>query len=225
MGLPQVLSRYYFCMLFCATVLVFFLTDTSATAITNYTLTPYWWEESYTYYQLGSTVTSKGQSWVDASRKSAGKWSNHHSNDVGVYGITPLTSNFYFTYVSPYNGSQYDHTLGFSDLATGTLGLTILSGAWEDGWNNGVDNYYIRFNTDYQWTADTAVPSDKYCYNSIAVHEFGHALGLGHPVGNKYDWDDATRPSMYGYYGLGEIWARTLAQGDRDGVMALYGPH
>src|SRR5680860_1175522 len=86
-------SSKVFIMIF-LTVTLCIMGSGVAQAAWSYNLTPYLWAEDYTYYRVGSTVSQKGSSWVDATRKSAGKWSNHHSNDVSKYGLSPLPVSY-----------------------------------------------------------------------------------------------------------------------------------
>ena len=51
---------------------------------------------------------------------------------------------------------------------------------------------------------------------NIAVHEVGHAGGMGHPDGTCVD------ETMYAYASNGETRKRTLNAGDIAGIKALY---
>ena len=79
----------------------------------------------------------------------------------------------------------------------------------------------VVFNSDYAF--GDAGPTDEnnvgdtgvMDYQNIATHEFGHALGLGHP-------DGCTEETMYAYAEFGETKKRTLEAGDTAGVNKLY---
>jgi len=76
--------------------------------------------------------------------------------------------------------------------------------------------------SDFQW--GNAGPTDEnnlgntglMDLSNILVHEFGHALGLGHPT------DDCTEESMFRFATEGETKKRTLHAGDIAGVQELY---
>jgi hypothetical protein len=122
------------------------------------------------------------------------------------------------------SGQQYDHTVSFSNLDDQFLGYTFHV---PTPFYGVPDNWYIRLNTDIeaQLTLDTNTPADRFDYWSLVLHEFGHVVALRHP-GLISDWQDpAVRPTMCSGLPLGDYSKRTLAQGDRDGVNYLYGPH
>ena len=53
-------------------------------------------------------------------------------------------------------------------------------------------------------------------YKNVAVHEFGHSLGLGHPD------DSCTEESLYRFVAFNETKKRDLNAGDIAGVNELY---
>lgn len=62
---------------------------------------------------------------------------------------------------------------------------------------NEVNSFAVDPNTHEQWKSETLF------YNAIILHEFGHALGLGHPTDeNQLMWTHANR---YFDYQLGDI--------------------
>ncbi len=88
------------------------------------------------------------------------------------------------------------------------------SWAWEDGAGLDCD---VVFLTENQWgavrwdTSSTGPASGHYDMEAVAVHEWGHCLGLGH--------SDSSAAVMYAYYqGI-----RDLDQDDIDGAAAIYG--
>lgn len=72
------------------------------------------------------------------------------------------------------------------------------------------------FNSSYAF-GDADVSGDSVMdFENIAVHEFGHAAGLGHPD------DSCTEETMYRYAGYGETKKRDLNAGDIEGINELY---
>jgi len=78
------------------------------------------------------------------------------------------------------------------------------------------------FNTVYNFgdagqTSETELGDTNIMdYQNIAVHEFGHALGLGHPDSS------CAEESMYAFAISGETKKRTLNDGDKTGLHELY---
>ncbi len=70
----------------------------------------------------------------------------------------------------------------------------------------------IKFNNDYLWSLGAA--SGRFDVQSVALHEAGHAVGLGHV--------DIRANSMFPSLVQGSI-KRELGDGDKAGMQALYG--
>jgi len=71
------------------------------------------------------------------------------------------------------------------------------------------------YNTDFDWSATGE--ADKMDFWNIAVHELGHAMGLG----DIYNSSCST-VTMYGYASEGDINKRDLAPADITGINILY---
>ena len=77
---------------------------------------------------------------------------------------------------------------------------------------NALLEFDMIFVTSNNWTvSDSNIQVDL---QSVAAHEFGHALGLGHSADSG--------AVMYANYGAGAL-RRTLSPDDQAGVAALYG--
>lgn len=70
--------------------------------------------------------------------------------------------------------------------------------------------------TDFDWSAEAAGVAGKMDFHNIAVHEVGHAGGMGHPDNSCID------ETMYAYADYAETKKRDLNAGDIAGIKALY---
>ena len=82
-----------------------------------------------------------------------------------------------------------------------------------DGLGGAIDSDII-FNTNYNWCTSGPVGND---FQSIALHEMGHTLGLA-DLYNKPQFALDGRQVMHYYTGV----KRTLGNGDKTGVWKLY---
>jgi hypothetical protein len=103
-------------------------------------------------------------------------------------------------------GRDGQNTVGWGAQSGSTLAITC---TWYSG-SNAVE-FDMEFDPDWNWTTGGAITVDL---ESVATHEFGHALGLGH---SSY-----SSAVMYASYSVGTN-KRTPTQDDIDGVIAKYG--
>ncbi len=96
----------------------------------------------------------------------------------------------------------------------GALATTTWS-AWGNGDIAGFDiAFYDRDGAmDFIWAQNPN--AGQFDIESVGVHEFGHALGMGH--------SDVTTATMYASVAAGDIQNRTLHSDDIAGAQALYG--
>ena len=112
--------------------------------------------------------------------------------------------------------------LSFSEVSSGA-DVEISWGSGDHGCGNHFDGpsgvlahaYYpqdgrVHFDEDELWTDDN--PPSGIDLESVALHEFGHTLGLAH--------SNDTNAVMYAYYGGRR---RDLRQDDIDGIQYIYG--
>ncbi len=117
-----------------------------------------------------------------------------------------------------------DLTWGIADSghSAGTLAITY---ACLDGMNNLVDAD-IEFDTDHygaNWRVDGsgACATGLFDLETVALHEEGHFIGLGHPSGSTCTINsNGNCPVMNALYAGVQ---RSLCQDDRSGATALYG--
>ena len=112
----------------------------------------------------------------------------------------------------------------FADLGpSNTIAYTIVWGTFTGSpASRELVEWDMVFNADYNFgdagdtdennLGDTSMMD----YQNIAIHELGHALGLGHPG------DTCTEETMFRFASYGETKKRTLGTGDIVGVNALY---
>ena len=104
----------------------------------------------------------------------------------------------------------------FANLGpTNTIAYTIVWGIFGSPPSGRVlVEWDAVFNSDYAWSLNGE--AGKMDYQNIATHEFGHALGLGHPEST------CTEETMYASAGFGETKKRDLNAGDITGINKLY---
>ena len=100
--------------------------------------------------------------------------------------------------------------------ATNTIAQTIVWGIfYGPPKSRELVEWDAVFNTAYPF-GDATVNQSVMDYHNIATHEFGHALGLGHPEST------CTEETMYAYAEFGETKKRDLNAGDIAGINELY---
>ena len=108
----------------------------------------------------------------------------------------------------------------FADISgTNTIGLTIVWGIFGGPLSGRqiveVDQIYNDF--DFDWTQDALIETTKMDFESIATHELGHTMGM-----DDLYTSTCSQMTMYGYGSEGETYARTLEDGDINGISRLY---
>src|SRR3989344_1230384 len=108
----------------------------------------------------------------------------------------------------------------FADVSSnGAIAVTIVWGIFY-GPPQGrelVEWDQVYDDVDFEWTKDAVIETTKMDFESIATHELGHSVGLG----DLYD-SVCSEMTMYGYGSEGETKARTLEDGDINGINKLY---
>lgn len=107
-------------------------------------------------------------------------------------------------------GTDGSNTVGWAAQGGSVLAVTCTwFGVIGDPWRPAVE-FDMEFDPDWAWTAGGATQVDL---QSVALHEFGHALGLDH---------SGPGAVMAPSYSAGSI-LHTPSQDDVDGVLAIYG--
>lgn len=145
------------------------------------------------------------QDWVNAITAGHAAWNG--AGSLFAFGYLGGTSR---------TGPTLD---GYNVINAGYLGTggTIAQNAyWYNRRTKIVSENDITFNTYYQWTVGGTPTS--FDIQNIAAHELGHCLVLD----DLYKTAQAEM-TMYGYGAYNETKKRTLEQGDRDGIIRIYG--
>ena len=147
-------------------------------------------------------ITSAGNTWDDATNRNL-------FSDSGA-NLTTASAN------------HYDHinAMSFVPYTAGSTALAA-TGVWYKTQGVPAGQMYpllesdITFNLNDNWT--TTGESGKLDFQSVALHEMGHTIGLGDLYDNA-NFSTQTRQVMHYYTGI----KRTLGNGDAAGVWMLY---
>ncbi|MDN5293663.1 MAG: hypothetical protein PWQ91_915 [Eubacteriales bacterium] len=125
-------------------------------------------------------------------------------------------SSFYF-----YNDSSSGNGVWYGSI-DGKYG--VLAQTWFD-YVVAHKGYHIvdcdfKYDSGESWHTDvnSTPPSTKVDAWSVAAHEFGHWLSLGHSSSSP----DGKKPTMYPALAYGEYFPRDLAQDDKNGIWYIY---
>jgi hypothetical protein len=120
------------------------------------------------------------------------------------------------------NGGVTKATANHSyDLMWGRTGGSSIAVTYTWLWNSGEVESDTVFNNRLPWfiagsEGDGCVETEaKYDVANIATHEFGHTYGLDHATSDRWE-------TMYPYGYTGETAKRSLANGDKAGMAAIY---
>jgi Matrixin len=156
-----------------------------------------------------------GASAVTTARDACGLPDNVSATQsyLGETGVAPAIS--LAGGVISCGASDATNVLGWADLPANTLGVTCL---WwyANGEAAGTDMLYDNI---YTWFAGTSVPAgcaNQWSLRAVALHEFGHANGLGHSPG------DSCNLVMYPFLDGCAVDKRYLGLGDVQALEALY---
>ncbi|MFH1769606.1 MAG: matrixin family metalloprotease [Parcubacteria group bacterium] len=107
----------------------------------------------------------------------------------------------------------------FGDVSSqGAIAVTIVWGIFSGPPSQRalVEWDMIFDEADFDWSTEVIGVDGRMDFQNIAVHEVGHAAGMGHPEGSCLD------ETMYAYANFAEIKKRDLNAGDITGIKKLY---
>ena len=157
---------------------------------------------------IRSNIASDISQWEDAADGSAN----------GIQGANILGNEIAGT-IDGADSSSPDgkNEVLFADISnSGAIGVTIVWGIFSGPtfrrelveWDQVYDD------ADFAWSQTGE--AGKMDFWNIAIHEIGHAAGMGHPS------DSCTEETMFRYAGFGETKKRDLNAGDITGIKSLY---
>jgi len=120
-------------------------------------------------------------------------------------------SNFVFTAAgaSP-SANLHSRTNGINDAYFDDLPANVYAVTWANQGGSNIFDRDVTFNTDWTWTTAGTGGVD---FRSVAIHEFGHVLGLGH---------ESAMPAVMRPYYVANTLERTLYFDDEEGCRFLY---
>lgn len=149
-----------------------------------------------------SSVSAGAQSALNSAASTWGaQGGNFHFNNGGASGNGTGACG---------GGTDGSNTVGWGAQSGSVLAVTC---SWYSNSGNpkSAVEFDMEIDPDWNWTTGNPIQVDL---QSVALHEFGHALGLNHSAQSS--------AVMYASYTQGTN-KRTPAQDDKDGLIALYG--
>jgi hypothetical protein len=151
------------------------------------------WSSPTTTYALAASIPA---GWSGAIQAAAQAWTQGGSR----FALT-------FSASSP-------HTISFADLGAGSTLASTRVEFFQS--SQQLVRFSMTFNNRYTWS--TSGQAGQFDVQNIATHEFGHAVGLGHPSAAE-----CAQVTMWASAGSGETKKRSLEPGDTNGIITLYG--
>lgn len=172
----------------------------------QYALNGYWWAQrtaSWGYNPAGKPETLSGDQQAAGSGASAWNTTGANFAFTGGGGSGNGTG-------ACGGGLDGANTAGWAPQSGSVLAVTC---TWfnQSGNPKPAIEFDMQFDPEWNWTTGSPVQVD---FASVATHEFGHALGLGHSASGS--------AVMYASYSQGSI-KQSPTGDDVAGILAIYG--
>jgi hypothetical protein len=174
----------------------------------------------YYGYRANLSQMPQGDTTRQAVTRGHHAW-NNTVNDCGFPDVTNIIADYLGTTTATVHSyTDGVNVVDFDDIGNVTGGCGgLVSGVLACTWGKTHDGTYFddidqRYSTSYSWSVSGA--ANAYDVESIAVHESGHAVGLGHAASSSW-------LSMYPQAATGATRWRTLGFGDARGLRCRYG--
>lgn len=171
-----------------------------------YVLNGYWWTSGSTWWAYNDAAKPAGLSGeLSSIAAGANVWGTVGANFAFSGGGTSTAGT------GACQGGNLDgaNTIGWAEQPGSVLAVTC---TWFSSGNPGAATEFdMQIDPAWNWTTGSPVQIDL---QSVAAHEFGHALGLGHT--------STAGAVMYPSYSSGSI-IRDPQPDDISGIIAIYG--
>jgi predicted Zn-dependent protease len=162
-------------------------------------------DSNYTASNLFAKFNAKWSTatWQDAILTAAQTWAAQANINFDVVSDNGTTSG---------QGNYQQGDPGMGDIRIGGYGFVsnaVLAGTY---YPPSANNYSIAGDMNFNTNETFNTNGSNYDLQTVALHEFGHALGLGHST--------YSTAAMWGYYTTKK---QTLSSDDIAGIQAIYG--
>lgn len=171
------------------TLLLTVLLVNLASPASAYALKGFYWHSGHATMHKDSSIPS---SWATPFNNAANAWNN-------------AGADFYYSWAVASNNVLY-----YTPLSNNS----ILATTYYDYNGDEFESFYVEFNSNKAWSTASGGEVGKFDVQSIATHEFGHGLGLGHSAVGE--------ATMVSGYTTNAIWKRSLHSDDINGIKAIY---
>ena len=137
------------------------------------------WNSQWTNMYISTTSFPAGSSWDSRLQNAMWHWNNVKGSTFDYY--VGRDTNGTHNSNNGVNEVYLDNSLSGSTLG---VTLTRYHCYWFFGWHYGIDETDIGFNNNKSWSTGTYSYSNPtgspFNFESVALHELGHAIGLKH---------------------------------------------